>query len=401
MAALKFYTEKERKNGCLIMVTFTFNHERLRLSTGLNVPEKAWDNDEQKVRPLKDYAEENKRIREINSFLLDTYDELFPKGLKLTKDETKKKSREIKERYQVFLGRKEGKEIKGKSSLTEFVTIFQDRYRNTCTSNYINHYTGIKMYLEKYEKKIGKPVEFESVNKEFYLGFIDFLKEFNLKPNTLGSYVRRLKRLMNEAVDDKLTENQEHQSKVFKVINEETDQIYLTPDEIQALYKLQFEDLRMRRIRDLFVLHCHTGLRHSDWSKVSLNNIEGGKLYIRTQKTKEAVVIPVHPIIPEILNRYGSDLKIPTNQEANRVLKWIGEYALLKKITKENPEKWLQIRTHTVRRSFATNAYLSGIPMISIMHITGHKKTETFLRYIRVTKVENAEKLKDHPFFNR
>jgi len=397
----KFYTEKERKNGCLIMVTFTFNHERLRLSTGLNVPEKAWDNDEQKVRPLKDYAEENKRIREINSFLLDTYDELFPKGLKLTKDETKKKSREIKERYQVFLGRKEGKEIKGKSSLTEFVTIFQDRYRNTCTSNYINHYTGIKMYLEKYEKKIGKPVEFESVNKEFYLGFIDFLKEFNLKPNTLGSYVRRLKRLMNEAVDDKLTENQEHQSKVFKVINEETDQIYLTPDEIQALYKLQFEDLRMRRIRDLFVLHCHTGLRHSDWSKVSLNNIEGGKLYIRTQKTKEAVVIPVHPIIPEILNRYGSDLKIPTNQEANRVLKWIGEYALLKKITKENPEKWLQIRTHTVRRSFATNAYLSGIPMISIMHITGHKKTETFLRYIRVTKVENAEKLKDHPFFNR
>jgi len=156
----------------------------------------------------------------------------------------------------------------------------------------------------------------------------------------------------------------------------------------------------MQRIINLFVLHCHTGLRHTDWTKVSLNSIESVKLYVRTQKTKKAVVIPVHPIIPEILNRYGPDLKIPTNQEANRVLKWIGEYALLKKITKENPEKWHQIRTHTVRRSFATNAYLSGIPMISIMQITGHRKTETFHRYIRVTKLENAEKLKDHPFFN-
>lgn len=400
MAAINFYADKERKNGCLILLTFTFNNKRLRLSTGLNVPNKSWNEEDQKAKPLKDFIETNKRLREINNFLLDTYDEVFPKGQKLLKEEVKQRSLEIRERYQVFIGRKEVKEENRKPTLTEFVTIFQDRYRNTCTPNYINHYTGIKMYLEKYEKRIGKPIEFETVNKEFYLGFIDFLKEFNMKPNTLGSYVRRLKRLMNEAVDDKLTENQEHQSKVFKVINEETDQIYLTPDEIQALYKLQFEDLRLRRIRDIFVLHCHTGLRHSDWSKVSLNSIEGGKLYIRTQKTKEAVVIPVHPIITEILKRYGDDLKIPTNQEANRVLKWIGEYALLKKITKENPKKWLQIRTHTVRRSFATNAYLSGIPMISIMQITGHRTTESFLRYIRVTKLENAVKLKDHPFFN-
>ena len=95
----------------------------------------------------------------------------------------------------------------------------------------------------------------------------------------------------------------------------------------------------MRKIRDLFVLNCHTGLRHSDWPKVTLENIDENKLYVKTQKTNEPVIIPVHPIIIEIINRYGSGATIPTNQEANRVLRWLGEYAVTKKITKGNITK--------------------------------------------------------------
>lgn len=399
MATVAFYIDKERKNGCLILATFTFNHQRLRLSTGLNVPKKAWDQEEQKAKPLKDYTETNKRVREINSFLLDIYDKLFSKGSKPTKEEVLKKTNEIKEAYQVFIGRKSVEEKSKKPTLIEYISTFQKRYKNTTTDNYIQHFNGIKNHLIEFSKKAGRPVDFETISKEFYLEFTDFLKEKNLKPNTIGSHIRRLKRLMNEAVEDKLTTNLEHRSKSFKVINEETDMIYLTSDEVKALYNLHIDDERMKRIRDLFILNCFTGLRHSDWSKVSLKNIEDGKIYIRTQKTKEAVIIPIHPIVLEILTRYGDDFRVPTNQEANRVLRWIGEYAVLKKITKGNLDKWLQIRTHTVRRSFATNAYMSGVPMLSIMKITGHRTTQSFLKYIRVTKLEVADKLKDHPFF--
>jgi integrase len=81
-------------------------------------------------------------------------------------------------------------------------------------------------------------------------------------------------------------------------------------------------------------------------------------------------------------------------------LKLIGQKAHDEKISKGDLKKWLVIRTHTARRSFATNAYLSGIPMRDIMQITGHHTTESFLRYIRVTKLETAQKLKDHPFFS-
>jgi len=400
MATIMFYADKERKNGCLILLTFTFNNLRLRLSTGLNVPLKAWDSDDQKAKPLKDYIETNKRLREINSFLLDTYDGLFPKSGKASKDEVKKRSLTIREAYQVFIGRKEVSSENRKPTLVEYIPIFQARYKNKLTLNHIQHFNGIKTHLETFQKKTGTIVDFDTISKDFYINFTDYLKAANLKPNTIGSHIRRIKRLMNEANEDKLTTNQEHRARGFKVLKEDADTIYLTENEIHALYNLEIEDLRMRRIRDLFVLNCHTGLRHSDWPKVTLENIHENKLYVKTQKTNEPVIIPVHPIIIEIINRYGSGMHIPTNQEANRVLRWIGEYAVTKKITKGNLDKWLQIRTHTVRRSFATNAYLSGVPMLSIMQITGHRTTESFLRYIRISKLENAMKLKDHPFFN-
>ncbi len=400
MATVNYYIDKERKNGCLILVTFTFNHQRLRFSTGLNVPKQAWNDEEQKAKPLKDYSETNKKLREINGFLLDTYDKLFPKGEKLPKTEAKKKSEEVRDAYQVFIGRKEINVENHKPTLIEYIPIFQARYKNKVSANHIQHFNGIKTHLETYQKLQGTIIDFDSINKEFYITFTDYLKAANLKPNTIGSHIRRIKRLMNEANEDKLTSNQEHRARSFKVLKEDADTIYLNADEIQALYKLKIDDDRMRRIRDLFILNCHTGLRHSDWAKVTLKNIEDGKLYVKTQKTKEPVIIPVHPIILEIINRYGNSYRIPTNQEANRVLRWIGEYAVTRKITKGNLDKWLQIRTHTVRRSFATNAYLSGVPMLSIMQITGHRTTESFLRYIRISKLENAMKLKDHPFFN-
>ena len=57
--------------------------------------------------------------------------------------------------------------------------------------------------------------------------------------------------------------------------------------------------------------------------------------------------------------------------------------------------------TYTARRSFATNAYLAGLPPISIMKITGHKTESSFMKYIKISEKENAIQLKGHEFFNQ
>jgi len=398
MPSVKFYPDKEKNGKCVLLVSFTFSHERLRLSSGLHVPIANWEQEEQKAKPPKDFAETNKRIRETVNFFLDKHDELFPKGVKLSKEEVKRKANEITEAFKIFTGRKKAEEIV-RTTLLSFIEIFQDRYKNKFTSSHLRHYNGLKMHLEDFQNKKAFRVDFDTIGRDFYLKFTNHLKEKGLKPNTIGAHIKRVKRLMNEAIEDKLTTNQEHHKREFKIIKEDVDTVYLTINEIQALYEMQIDNQSKKKIRDIFVLNCFTGLRHSDWDKVSYENIHENKLYIKTQKTKEPVIIPVKPLVMEILGKYGS-IDIPTLQKTNEALRWIGDLAADKKIASGNPKKWLEIRTHTARRSFATNAYLTGIPMRDIMQVTGHRSTESFLKYIRVTKLETAEKLKDHPFFS-
>jgi len=61
--------------------------------------------------------------------------------------------------------------------------------------------------------------------------------------------------------------------------------------------------------------------------------------------------------------------------------------------------KYELIGTHTARRSFATNAYLAGMPTLLIMSITGHTKIEMLMKYICVGNRELAEQAANHPFF--
>ena len=48
-----------------------------------------------------------------------------------------------------------------------------------------------------------------------------------------------------------------------------------------------------------------------------------------------------------------------------------------------------------------TLLYMTGIPLQQVMLISGHKDEDSIRHYLRLTKQENAEKLKDNPFFNQ
>jgi len=128
-------------------------------------------------------------------------------------------------------------------------------------------------------------------------------------------------------------------------------------------------------------------------------------------KTNDTVIIPLHKYVRDILKKYDNEVpKSLCNQKMNVYIKHIGSTAKINdkievtitkggKLTKETCLKYNLISTHTARRSFATNLFLADIPAITIMKITGHRTEKSFLRYIRISQEENANKLLDHPFF--
>ena len=284
----------------------------------------------------------------------------------------------------------------------------------------IREYERTFHYLKEFAKDKKRQLDFKDITLDFYHDFMVYLqsektvtrkngktiKEPGLALNTIGKKVQTLKIFLNAATDEGVNENRQYKSHRFTAVKEESESIYLTEQEIESIYKLDLSnDKSLERVRDLFIIGCWTGLRYSDWNQVQSKDIIDGFLELKQSKTGGAVVIPIHSTVEAIIDKYNGDLPpVISNQKFNQALKKIAEQSEInekvhKGITKGGQRisksyyKHELVSTHTARRSFATNLYKAGISTLMIMAITGHKTETAFLKYIKVTNREHAEKL--------
>jgi integrase len=278
-------------------------------------------------------------------------------------------------------------------------------------------------YLKSFSKQQKRKIDFKDIDLDFYNDFVKFLKEREkvtklkngeikrekgLATNTIGKQIAVLKVFINAAIDADITNITAHNKKRFKILSEETDSIYLNEDELKKLYELDLtSNPKLDKVRDLFLVGCWTGCRFSDVKQITPEKIQDGFIKLEQIKTQNEVLIPLHPVVISVLEKYGNNLpRVITNQRMNEYLKVIGRLAEfnspffktstiggIKRTTKY--KKWELLSTHTARRSFATNLYKGDFPTISIMQITGHKTEKAFLKYIKVTSDEHAKKLRE------
>ena len=129
-----------------------------------------------------------------------------------------------------------------------------------------------------------------------------------------------------------------------------------------------------------------------------------------SKKTGNRVIIPIRAELQAILDKYDNRLPTAYEQKVNKYIKEIAREAGIVDMVEvsyvENGEKKSHlvekcelVKTHTARRSGATNMYLAGIPTIAIMKITGHKTEKEFMKYIKITEEQTAIELMNHPYF--
>jgi integrase len=305
-----------------------------------------------------------------------------------------------------------GKDRKTRKSnyLPPFEFIENFIQRSVATDGTKKDYRNTLMHLKDFDKFRGKSLSWKSADYQYYLELVDYLKEKRLKGSTIDKVVKNLKVFLSQAdlmdgieVCQDFKKTVSGKSLFAKVSKEETDHVYLTESEIRQITNANMPDKRLAEIRDLFVIQCWTGLRISDLSRLELDNIKDGLLSITAKKTRQKVVIPVTDELQTVLNKYPDQLpKIPTDQHFNREIKKVAEcagindnvMAEVKKgsltVTAPVP-KYKVITSHTGRRSFATNLYRRGIPSTQLMFLTGHRSENSFLKYIKVSKEDNAK----------
>ncbi len=272
----------------------------------------------------------------------------------------------------------------------------------------IGSYKTTRGYLLKFEEQTNLVLTLKDFSQRDIDKFSDFLiidEEFAM--NTHAKCMMDLLQVIKYAVKMKKIPAAKLVELEFDTRREETDSIYLTEEEILQLLDIKdFDDPVHEQVRDVFVLGCFTAMRFSDYSTIDPSAIRNNRLEFVQKKTGGKVTIPIHPVVKSILDKYNNVLpKVPKNNEFNRIIKIVGEklpclhVPFTKQVTygRELKElvamKYNYLQTHTARRSFCSNEYIKGTDPLIIMSISGHKSHKSFMRYIKVSGDQFADKL--------
>lgn len=433
MAHIAFFLKYKNSPKSQIRAVVSFMGKQYHVHIGVSVVTRYWNASTYRCRAVRDYgdaAHVNQRL-DVWRELLDGVAKSFE--VKLFAPDNAEFQRAVALNLRIRAGYADGEK-------SPYLLDFCQKYMESCGKSkaVTSGYALAIRHLVAYEKARRVRVKFAHINIELYNSLRSFLNSETMirkngevvyyAKNTIGKIVKKLLELINEA------RRAGYHSIVpegFTVSLEESDNIYLTVDELLRLHRLNIterlvldelpDDYDAKRLeekvqflidsKDVFLVGAFTAMRFGDYG--SLENVRSTDMLIskRTQKTGAKVVIPMHWVVREILERRGNKLpRMVNNKSINRALKELGKLARLdepvektitrggKKVTSVH-KKYELIGSHTARRSGCTNMYLSGIDIYTIMGFSGHKTVSSFQKYIRIRQEENARRYAEHPFF--
>lgn len=235
----------------------------------------------------------------------------------------------------------------------------------------------------------------ENITKVRLQKFVDYMNE-RLSPNSVNQYATKLKAVFNLYSDEVLLPR--GFAKVLTPKKCAVQNVYLTEQEIQRIVDYRPRNNRELYVRNLFILSCYIGCRHSDAAKLTASNIVGDTLQYVSIKTKIHSTVPLKPIVREYITTCPQiEIDDTTyNRIIRNICKKCGimdKVKVFKAGEAKEGEKWEFISSHTSRRSFATNLYLRGVDLYTISRMIGHSSTRTTEGYICADIKTDSEEL--------
>lgn len=433
---VKFYLATPRRERSAINLSISFRGKQFRRTTKESTLVRFWSQERQKVRVCR----ENCMANRTNEVLLQWHNAATKALLQF------KRAAQIPSAWELFAAVDEefygstgfypiAAELSEKEEVCSFTDYFERyiaRYEEVRSVITIKHYRTTLNKLRAYEHDARCRLSFPDVNIDFYNRFQAWIYGQGYSDNYFGSLIKVIKQVYREARDvDRLHDLNGTAHKGFVTVAKESDPIFLTLDELLGLHRLkitrslvaeEWPELRDERaidrrlktcelVKNRFLIGAFSGLRVSDFSRLGMRNIVDDRIVLRTRKTDTPVVIPLHPVIREILESGFELSKTISDQKMNRYIKSVAKMAGIDQkvairecragtVREICVEKYKLVSTHTARRSFATNLQkVKDVPLAAISRALGHSKVTTTMRYLRLGAEENAALLAASRFF--
>ncbi len=256
-------------------------------------------------------------------------------------------------------------------------------------------------------KQYAPKARMRDVNKEFCLGYIDFLRNTykgrlggGLTPYGAISYFGMLRTALNAAVRAQvIVENPINRlTQADKIRMPESQRVYLTIDEVKMLIATPCaKDI----IRRAFLFACYCGMRLSDvsglrWRDLSKDG-DQWRACIVMRKTSAPLYLPLSnqalKWMPERGNAADDDLVFAALPRESGIVPIIKKWAKDAGIAKN-------VNFHTSRHTFATMLLTLGADIYTVSKLLGHTNVKTTQIYAKIVnkKKDDAVSLVDHIF---
>ncbi len=257
--------------------------------------------------------------------------------------------------------------------------------------------------IQDFSKKQNRRLKVSDWDVTLSNKFEQYLEKQGIAKGTIGRYIKYPKTIINHAKTLNIEVNKNIDQ--IKGYTTETPTIFITEKELQEIQQLTFFEPNLETAKDWLVIGFYTGQRASDLlqmtSKMFLEINGETFINLHQQKTKNGVLIPMHPEVKKIIEKRNGEFPPVFSQNIesakttfNKYLRTIAKTANIsrldfgKKYDAIN-KKYIYgqyplyeiISSHVCRRSFATHNYIK-VPTPVIMSVTGHKTEKEFLNYI-------------------
>lgn len=219
-------------------------------------------------------------------------------------------------------------------------------------------------------RKIGNIRTFADVTKKNVLKMDTYLHSTGIRQTTIASYHKFMKTYVHDAMSSGLIEKDPYIG-VKIDIGKSVWGRFLTVDEVEAIEKAEMPTESLKRVKDLFLFQCYTGLAYADLMRFDMSKaVKGEKYYLVTddrKKTGEGYTVVLMEKAMDILKKYDYKLPKMTCEQYNMRLKIMADACGIEK----------PIASHFGRRTCGMLLLNYGFPIEIVSKVLGHSNIKT------------------------
>jgi integrase len=402
------YKLQGKKDVKKIYLRFYKNKFDVCVSTNLVVLESDWKNEQSKTD-----SQLNETLLNLKLSVLKQYNLCFAKGvvlnanwlksvIKTTFDRPNKEVGLINQDYTIYFS----------DFAVYWIDLHSKTWKTSARKNMskvlVSQYASFVSIFKDYEKTINSKLELRLLTQEQIYLFIEYLQGLEYSVSTIDRLIGRLRFFCNRAKDLKLDVCNDHSLNFFLEPEDEIDSVYLNESEINKIINYDFSfDENLNIAKQNYLILLFTGLRGTDGLKnLDISNIKDDIIKIKTQKTGQTVVVPIHKVVKDILkSNFGNLPQKITLTKFNLAIKTICQICDIdervsgrlydkekNRKAKGYYKKYQLISSHSARKSFATIHY-GKLPSEAICSVMGWSNDKMLRHYNQTSKNDYANQL--------